>query len=69
MVLLPILFSLARSIIPARYTILKDAYDAILQDFFPEGHYPALLQMIRDHDIKYQGINAIEDFSSSTPPS
>jgi hypothetical protein len=66
LVLLPIPFSLARSIIPAKYAILKDAYRSLLPNF-PEDQYPAMLQMIRDHDIRYQGINALQDFSVSSP--
>jgi hypothetical protein len=64
LVLLPIPFALARSIIPAKYAILKNAYRSLLPNF-PEDQYPAMLQMIRDHDIRYQGINALEDFSVS----
>lgn len=62
LVLLPIPFAYARLIIPAKYAILKDAYRSLLPNF-PEDQYPALLQMVRDHDIRYQGINAIQDFS------
>jgi hypothetical protein len=62
LVLLPIPFAVARSIIPAKYAILKDAYRSLLPNF-REDQYPAMLQMIRDHDIRYQGINALEDFS------
>jgi hypothetical protein len=45
---------------------LKDAYRSLLPNF-PEDQYPAMLQMIRDHDIRYQGINALQDFSVSSP--
>jgi hypothetical protein len=62
LVLLHMPFTLARSIIPAKYGILKDAYHSLIPNF-PEDQYPAMLQMIRDHDIRYQGMNALQDFS------
>ena len=58
--LLPLPLSLVRSIIPAKYEILESAYRDVIPDL-PEGYYPALLQVMHDHDIRY-GQMKMNDF-------
>lgn len=62
--ILPIPLSLARSIIPSKYAILTHQYKAFLPEF-PEDKYPAILQTVRDHDIKF-GDYGIPDFSRAS---
>ena len=59
--ILPIPLSLARSIIPKEYAILSDQYRSFLPDL-PKDMYPALLQTVRDHDIRF-GEYGLPDFS------
>jgi len=59
--ILPIPYELARSIIPKKYGILKDAWTSFLPDL-PKDMYPALFQSVRDHDIRF-GEYQMADFS------
>lgn len=59
--LLPIPLSLARSLIPAQYRILTNAYRSLLPSLPPET-YPALLQAVHDHDVQAYGYK-IPDFT------
>jgi hypothetical protein len=59
--LLPIPIALARRIIPAEYEILSEQYEAMMPDL-PKGMYPALLQAVFDHDIRYMDYQ-MPDFS------
>jgi len=61
--ILPIPFSLARSLIPKEYAILTSQYRSFLPEL-PKDMYPALLQTVRDHDIRF-GEYGIPDFSSA----
>ena len=63
MAILPIPLSLARSIIPKKYGILEDAYREFLPNL-PKDMYPALLQTIRDVDVRF-GEYSMPDFSVS----
>ncbi|KAB8346057.1 hypothetical protein FH972_023109 [Carpinus fangiana] len=60
--ILPIPYSLARSIIPSKYGILRAQYEAVLPNL-PKDTYPALLQTIHDHDVQSFSIVHIPDFS------
>ncbi|KAF2433907.1 hypothetical protein EJ08DRAFT_657613 [Tothia fuscella] len=62
--LLPIPMALARSIIPLKYQILTSAYRSLLPDF-PKDMYPALLQVVHDHDVRY-GEYRLDDFSRAS---
>jgi hypothetical protein len=53
--------ALARSIIPSKYAILTDGYRALLPHF-PKDMYPAILQVVHDHDVRF-GDYRLEDFS------
>lgn len=59
--MLPIPISLARRIIPSEYEILSEQYEAMLPDL-AKGMYPALLQAVFDHDIRYMDYQML-DFS------
>lgn len=59
--ILPIPYSMARRIIPSQYDILTDQYRAIMPDL-PKDMYPALLQAVFDHDIRYMEYK-MPDFS------
>src|ERR1700760_240849 len=59
--ILPIPLSLARLIIPKEYAILTHQYRSFLPDL-PKDMYPALLQTVRDHDIRF-GEYILPDFS------
>jgi hypothetical protein len=59
--ILPIPLSLARLIIPKEYAILTHQYRSFLPDL-PRDMYPALLQTVRDHDVRF-GEYALSDFS------
>ncbi|KAF2667558.1 hypothetical protein BT63DRAFT_295021 [Microthyrium microscopicum] len=62
--ILPIPYSLARSIIPAKYTILKNAYQSLLPHL-AHDMYPAVLQTVRDHEVRF-GEYKIDDFSRAS---
>ena len=64
---LPIPYSMARRIIPSQYEILIDQYQSMMPEF-PKDMYPALLQAVFDHDIRYMEYN-MPDFSVSFDPS
>lgn len=61
--ILPIPLSQARRIIPSQYEILTEQYQALLPDL-PKDTYPALLQAVFDHDIRYMDYS-MPDFSVS----
>jgi hypothetical protein len=61
--ILPIPFDLARSIIPKQYNILSHAWRHLLPDL-GEDMYPALLQTVFDHDVRF-GDYVLDDFSVS----
>ncbi|WPH03011.1 Hypothetical protein R9X50_00588500 [Acrodontium crateriforme] len=58
--ILPIPYSIARSIIPSEYPILTRAISSILPHL-PADEYPAFLQLDIDHDVQASGIS-IPDF-------
>lgn len=58
---LPIPLRLARSLIPAQYTILTRAYTHLLPNF-PADMYPAILQAVHDHEVQAFGY-LIPDFT------
>jgi hypothetical protein len=58
--IVPVPFDVARSIIPAEYGILRDAYEALMPDF-PKDMFPAELNAILDHGVQGSGIS-IPDF-------
>ncbi|KAH8676804.1 hypothetical protein BGZ60DRAFT_403461 [Tricladium varicosporioides] len=60
--LVPIPFSLARSIIPAKYGILTKAYESLLPGF-PKDKYPLLVKGNLDHDVGL-GSFILDDFQS-----
>lgn len=60
---LPIPYTLARSIIPAKYDILPTYKDLLPPAVWPEDKYPLVLETRIDHDVRSLGINAA-DFSS-----
>jgi hypothetical protein len=62
--ILPIPYSLARRIIPAKYEILTEQYRAFVPEL-PSNMYPALLQAVFDHDIRYMEYS-MPDFSVCT---
>lgn len=55
MAIVPVPYSLARSIIPAKYDILRNAYMSLLPTL-PDGTYPALFRSEWDHDIRFGNI-------------
>ncbi|KAF4636092.1 hypothetical protein G7Y89_g1988 [Cudoniella acicularis] len=58
--MVPIPFSLARSIIPAKYGILTAAYESLLPGF-PKNSYPLIVRGGLDHDVGF-GNFTISDF-------
>lgn len=58
---LPIPLTLARTLIPAQYTILTTAYQSLLPSF-PSDLYPAILQAVHDHEVQAFG-HQIADFT------
>jgi hypothetical protein len=63
--ILPIPMALARSMIPAQYNILTNAYRALLPHL-PDDMYPAIVQAVFDHDVGL-GDYKIADFSVRSP--
>jgi hypothetical protein len=63
---LPIPYAMARRIIPSQYEILSDQYRAIMPEL-PKDMYPALLQAVFDHDIRYMDYK-MPDFSVCSQP-
>jgi hypothetical protein len=61
--IIPLPMALARSIIPSKYRILTSAYRALLPNL-PDDMYPAILQVVHDHDVRY-GDYRLDDFSVS----
>jgi hypothetical protein len=61
---LPIPYAMARRIIPAQYEILTHQYRNMMPDL-PRDMYPALLQAVYDHDIRYMDYK-MPDFSVSS---
>jgi hypothetical protein len=64
--ILPIPFSIARRVIPPQYEILTEQYRAFVPEL-PNDMYPALLQAVFDHDIRYMEYS-MPDFSVCTSP-
>jgi hypothetical protein len=62
--MLPISMDLARSLIPAKYQILTNAIRDLLPGF-PSDTYPALLQIMHDHDVRY-GPMKMNDFQRAS---
>lgn len=62
-VVLPLDYSVARTIIPRKYGILKQSIKTVLP-FFPEDKYPLILSTQIDHSVQTFGVS-IPDFSSS----
>lgn len=63
--IMPISLDTARQLIPPKYTILENAYRALLPDF-PEGMYPVIMQAGLDHDIQLAAYGiSIPDFQVS----
>lgn len=63
--IVPIPYSVARSMVPSQYPILVEAY----QKVFPslgKDMYPAVLQAVYEHDVG-KPILKIPDFSASSP--
>lgn len=58
--IVPIPFDVARSVIPAQYGILREAYEKLIPGF-PRDMYPAEFEGIFDHDVQSLGI-PIPDF-------
>ena len=59
--IIPIDYSLARSIVPSKYPILKDAYQSLFPSL-PKDKYPMFVQAVLDHDIR-SGSLTLSDFS------
>ncbi|PSR85798.1 hypothetical protein BD289DRAFT_482497 [Coniella lustricola] len=60
--IVPIPLSTARELVPSQWTILEDAYRALLPAF-PEGMYPVLMQAGLDHDIQLAAYDiSVADF-------
>lgn len=62
--ILPLSFDIARKYIPAQYKILTHAYQHVLPGL-PQGTYPALVQLMHDHDIRMGSI-MINDFQRAS---
>ncbi|KAM3424747.1 hypothetical protein BST61_g6731 [Cercospora zeina] len=58
--IVPIPYEVARSIIPAQYGILREAYEKLIPGF-PKDMYPAEFEGLLDHDVQGSGIK-IPDF-------
>ncbi|KAE8445006.1 hypothetical protein EG329_014012 [Mollisiaceae sp. DMI_Dod_QoI] len=60
----PIPYTLARSIIPSQYRILTKAYHSLLKGFPPDS-YPLIIRGAYDHDVGLYALNfSIPDFQS-----
>ncbi|KAI5367092.1 hypothetical protein Slin15195_G022250 [Septoria linicola] len=58
--IVPVPYDVARSIIPAQYGILREAYEKLIPGF-PKDMYPAEFEGLLDHDVQSNGIK-IPDF-------
>ena len=54
-------YAYARALIPPQYGILTHAY---AEFGIPASQYPLIIESTIDHDIRFEGINAVPDFSS-----
>ena len=54
-------YAYARALIPSQYPILTAAYARF---GIPPSKYPLIIETTIDHDVRFEGINAIPDFSS-----
>ena len=54
-------YAYARALIPSQYSILTTAYARF---GIPASKYPIIIETTIDHDIRYQGVNAVSDFSA-----
>ncbi|MCJ1233405.1 hypothetical protein MMC14_001361 [Varicellaria rhodocarpa] len=54
-------YAYARALIPSQYPILTTAYARF---GIPASKYPIIIETTIDHDIRYEGINAVSDFSA-----
>ena len=54
-------YAYARELIPSQYAILTSAYACF---GIPASQYPLIIETTIDHDIRFEGINAVPDFSS-----
>ncbi|KAF1969901.1 hypothetical protein BU23DRAFT_512474 [Bimuria novae-zelandiae CBS 107.79] len=61
--IVPIPYAVARSIVPAQYSILTSAYRTIFPSL-PPDLYPAVLEALHDHDVRAFNFS-IPDFSRS----
>ncbi|GIZ41887.1 hypothetical protein CKM354_000517500 [Cercospora kikuchii] len=58
--IVPIPYDVARSVVPAQYGILREAYEKLIPGF-PKDMYPAEFEGLLDHDVQSFGIK-IPDF-------
>lgn len=58
--LIPIPYSVARSMIPSQYGILTKAYQSLIPNL-PPNTFPAFLEAVLDHDVQMSGLG-IPDF-------
>ena len=61
-IVVPIPYTTARSIIPSQYPILTKAYQGLCPSL-PKDQYPMFLEGVLDHDIRSNGVNAVPDFT------
>ncbi|EME79254.1 uncharacterized protein MYCFIDRAFT_100513, partial [Pseudocercospora fijiensis CIRAD86] len=59
--IVPIPYSVARSVIPSQYGILTKAYEELIPGF-PKNMYPAVFQGLLDHDVGMGALIRIPDF-------
>ncbi|KAF2086560.1 hypothetical protein K490DRAFT_44321 [Saccharata proteae CBS 121410] len=60
--IVPVPYDVARSIIPAEYGILREAYERLIPGF-PKDMFPAEFEAVLDHDVQSNGIK-IPDFQA-----
>ncbi|KAF7195211.1 hypothetical protein HII31_03417 [Pseudocercospora fuligena] len=60
-VIVPIPYSVARSVVPSQYGILTKAYEELIPGF-PKDMYPAVFQGLLDHDVGLGPLIRIPDF-------
>ena len=64
--IVPVPYSVARSIVPSQYPILRAAYEKLIPGF-PKDMFPAEFEAVQDHDVQSMGIK-IPDFSVGDLP-
>jgi len=62
-IVVPIAYSLARTLIPEKFNILTKAYQEILSDL-PKDQYPLIIRSQLDHDVGLNGTQLIPDFQT-----